>query len=92
MENLSNEANSYRSKERHKKDYIQSQCTSKNKRLWHVDPLLNALIYHDRESNLWIVEYYRNDVLSSCALYQSKSTALLVLHSHGYDEKEQLIS
>ena len=73
-------------------DTIHNQYSLHNYIVSHTDSLLSARVYYDQESNVWIVEYYCDQVLTSCALYQSKPTALLVLHSHGYDQTEELIS
>ena len=52
----------------------------------HKDSSLQAGLYFDSETGLWIVEYIRDEQVISSALYQAESTAHLMLRSHGYRE------
>ena len=54
----------------------------------HQDSALSAVLYFDDETALWIIEYTRCDQVISSALYQSESTAYLILRSHGYEPNQ----
>ena len=50
----------------------------------HIDQKLEAVLSHDLESGVWVVEYYRDRDLFSAALYLSEATAILMMQSLGY--------
>ena len=50
----------------------------------HIDQKLEAVLSHDLESGVWVVEYYRDKDLFSAALYLSEATAILMMQSLGY--------
>ena len=52
----------------------------------HQDSSLQALLYFDDETSLWIIDYLRSEQVVSSALYQSQSTAYLMLRSLGYKQ------
>ena len=52
----------------------------------HKDSSLQACLYFDDETGLWIIEYTRYAQVISSALYQSESTAHLMLRSLGYQQ------
>ena len=56
----------------------------------HKDSSLQAGLYFDGETGLWIIEYMRDEQVISSALYQAESTAHLILRSHGYQETQNM--
>jgi hypothetical protein len=70
---------------------LNSTTQSVGDKFIHQDPLLNATLYFDACAHLWLVEYYRERTLTSTALYQSESTAILMLSSHGYHAQKRKV-
>lgn len=52
----------------------------------HQDSSLQAFLYFDDDTSLWIIDYLSCEKLISSALYQSQSTAYLMLQSLGYKQ------
>ena len=50
----------------------------------HPDPELSAELTFHPHGNLWVLTYLRSGERTSIGLYQSRSTATLLLHSLGY--------
>lgn len=70
-----------------------SGAKSHEERLFqHGDISLQAILFHDVDSGIWVIEYYRDHKQYSAALYLSEATAILMLQSLGYSSMCKLVS